>query len=383
MSPAHRLGRSLARIDWLLLLSAAATAGLGLLYLASAGPGHFSAQCVWATVGLLALLVTVMVGYEPLIRYAGLMYLGVLVLLVVVFFLPAHRHAHSWIRLWGFSVQPSELAKIAVVLMLARHLRYKEDQATLKGLLFPAVLVLLPMALILRQPDLGTAALLLPVLVAVLFASGARKAHLAGNILFGAAATVPMWIYLLRPYQKRRILAFLHPQRYEVREAYQLIMSRIAVGSGGLTGAGWGQGRSNSLGLVPDRHTDFIFCVIAEEGGFLRAGLLIALYAVLTLLGLHAAAATRDPGGRLVAVGAATMIGVQAAINIAVTLGLLPTTGITLPLVSYGGSSFLATSVLLGLILSVGATTPPVLHGETFTGTPPGELPTRTRRGER
>ncbi|MFH0911525.1 MAG: FtsW/RodA/SpoVE family cell cycle protein [Planctomycetota bacterium] len=355
-------------IDWLLVLTALLIVGTGLLYLASASPARFSTQALWVALGLLAMVGTVAAGYARLIHYASALYAAVLALLVLVFFLPAQRGMHGWISLPGFSIQPSELAKVAALLMLARHLRFKDDQSTLPGLLFPMPFVLVPMAIIIRQPDLGTAVLLAPLLFLVLFASGARKTHLAASLLAGAAALVPMWYFLLEEYQKRRFYALLYPERYQVREAYQLIMAKIAIGSGELFGAGWGAGRTNTLGLLPERHTDFLFCVIAEEGGFARAAFLVLLYAVLVILGLHAAAATRDPAGRLVAVGASAMLGAQVILNLSVAMGLLPTTGVPLPLASYGGSSMVTSFLLVGLILSVGAEQPPVLHGESFTG---------------
>jgi rod shape determining protein RodA len=359
----------LVNVDWLFLVAALGVVAIGATYLASASPSAFLAQVRWIGVGALMLGFTLAVGYERFLRHAYALYAAVMGLLVVVLFTPAIRGAHSWIVLPGVRLQPSELAKIAVVLALARHLMNRETQTTLRGLLAPVALTLAPMALILKQPDLGTAMTLVPVLFVVLFASGARPAHLLGSLAAGAAAAVPMWLFLMKEYQKRRIYAFLAPERYEAREAYQLVMARIGIGSGGWAGAGWGQGDINSLGLLPDRHTDFLFVVVAEEGGLLRAGLLILLYAVLVLCGLGAAMVTREPGGRLVAVGATTVIGAQALINLGVVETLLPTTGITLPLVSYGGSSMVATCILLGLVLSVGASRPTVLHGETFRGT--------------
>jgi rod shape determining protein RodA len=358
----------LANLDWILLAAAIGIIVIGCTYLASASPGAFRAQLRWVGVGAVVLGITMVIGYDRLVRWAYTLYAGVLGLLVVVLFMRPHRGAHSWIDMPGFSIQPSELAKIAVVLVLARHLMYRENQASLRGWVWPVILVAVPAALILKQPDLGTAITLVPVFAAVLFASGARPLHLVGAGAAGLLAAVPMWLFLLHDYQKARIFAFLSPEEYEARESYQLMMARIGIGSGGWTGSGWGQGRINTLGLLPDRHTDFLFVVVAEEGGFARAGLLILLYAVLIFCGLSAAANTREPAGRLVAVGATAVLGAQTLLNLGVVEGLLPTTGITLPLVSYGGSSMVATCVLLGLVLSVGASRPTVLHGETFTG---------------
>ncbi|MHC4885117.1 MAG: FtsW/RodA/SpoVE family cell cycle protein [Planctomycetota bacterium] len=361
-------GNSLLGLDWLLILSTLAVIAIGCTYLASASQVRFHAQLRWLFLGLVALGITVSIGYEKLVRYAYPLYGGVLALLLVVLQLPAHRGARSWIDLPGFSIQPSELAKIALVLVLARHLKFSENQSTLRGLIAPVVLTLIPTLLILKQPDLGSAMIFMPAAALIFFASGARKTHLFGALGLGIAAAVPMWFFILKGYQKNRILAFLYPDLYESREAYQLIMSKIAIGTGGWAGSGWGEGMCNSLGLIPDRHTDFIFVVIAEEGGLILAGVLIISLALLVLCGLMAGAGTREPGGRLVGIGAASVIGVQAAINLGVVTGCLPTTGITLPLVSYGGSSMISTFVLIGLMLSVGAHRPVVLHGESFLG---------------
>ncbi|MFW5857967.1 MAG: FtsW/RodA/SpoVE family cell cycle protein, partial [Planctomycetota bacterium] len=246
MTPLRRF--RLEQVDWLFLAAATGILLLGAGYLASASPDAFQAQLRWIGVGALALGGTMAVGHERLIQHAYLLYSAVLALLVVVLFMRPHRGAHSWIDLPGFSVQPSELAKIAVVLALARFLMYRENQATLRGLVLPVALVLAPTALILKQPDLGTAMTLAPVLFIVLFASGARTGHLLGSLGLGAAATVPLWFFVMKDYQKRRIFAFLDPERYEAREAYQLVMARIGIGSGGLRGAGWGEGRMNTLG---------------------------------------------------------------------------------------------------------------------------------------
>lgn len=356
------------RLDWLLILAALTVIAIGCTYLASASPMRFYTQLRWLLLGLIGLGITISIGYENLVRSAYLIYGGTFMLLLAVLFLPARRGAQSWIDLPGFSIQPSELAKIALILVLARHLKFNDNQSTLRGLLVPVLLTLIPTILILKQPDLGSAILFMPAAAVVFFASGARKTHLFGALVLGISAIIPMWMFILKTYQKNRILAFLNPELFESTEAYQLTMAKIAIGTGGITGAGWGEGMCNSLGLIPDRHTDFIFVVIAEEGGLLMAGTLILAQSILVFCGLMAAASTRDPGGRLVGIGAASMIGIQTAINLGVVTGCLPTTGITLPLVSYGGSSMISTFILIGLMLSVGAHRPMVLHGESFLG---------------
>ena len=358
------------RIDWVLLLATLGVVAVGLPYLHSADPLSFNRQLFWAAAGVAAMIGAMGVDYRILLRSAYGAYALTLALLVLVLLLPDVRGARSWIRLpgVGFNIQPAELAKIALILVLARHLMHRETQVTIRGLVAPFLLTLLPMGLVLKQPDLGSAILLPPLLFAVVFAGGARVFHLAAIAGAGALSAVPLWLYLLKPYQQNRILAFLHPELYEAREAYQLIMSRIAIGSGGLFGEGLRNGRLNELDLLPDKHTDFIFGVIAEEGGFVIAILLLALYLVIVLDGLLIAYHTREPGGRLLAVGCASLIGTQVLINVGVVTALLPTTGITLPLVSYGGSSMVVSFALIGLLLNVGLRRPLVVAGESFTG---------------
>lgn len=360
---------SLLRIDWVVLLSAICIAVTGLLFLHSASPASFQKQILFLAVGLVALVMALLVDYEVLLDHAYALYAVVLVLLLVVFLQPPINHAYSWIRIPGvpFNIQPSELMKPAMILALAAYLRHRESQSRAIGLIPPFLLTLVPMAMILKQPDLGSAILLPPVLFAVVFASGARVTHLAAVGFSGAACTVPMWMFVMKSFQKRRILAWLDPEQFETREAFQLTMSLIAIGSGGLYGEGLGQGTSNALDLLPEKHNDFIFGVIAEEGGFVVAAALLLLYMVMVLSGFHIAFNAREPGARLVATGCAAMLGTQVLINIGVVTAVLPTTGITLPLVSYGGSSLIVSLTLVGLLLNVGARRPIVLT-ETFRG---------------
>ncbi len=365
----------LSRIDWPLLVGVLLLVGAGLPYLHSASPEAFRKQIVWIGLGSVAMALAFRIDYRWLLRYAYEIYALAFALLVAVLAMPPIHGARSWLRAPGipFSFQPVELFKIALILALARHLMHRETQATWRGLAVPFCLTLIPMALVLRQPDLGSALLIPPVLFAVLFASGARVVHLGAVAMGGALSAVPMWLFVLKAYQRRRILAFLDPERYEAREAFQLIRSLVAIGTGGLWGEGLGRGTLNSLNLLPESHNDFIFGVIAEEGGFLHAGLLVGLYLLVVAEGLRIAYRTREPGGRLIAVGCSTVLGAQAFINMAVVTAMLPTTGIPLPLVSYGGSSILVSFAMVGLLLNVGASRPLVTGPETFTG----RVPTR------
>jgi len=355
------------RIDWIIILTTFALVGIGLVYQYSAASSDiFAKQISWVVIGILAMATAAFIDYRFLLRHAYSFYAFAMVLLVVVLQLPAVRGAQSWIRLPGFNIQPTEFMKLALILTLARYLMLRENQHTIRGLIMPFALALTPTALILKQPDLGSAILIPPTLLAVVYASSARLRHLIGVCLMGVASVVPMWMFVMKGYQKRRVLAFLDPDLYEAREAYQLIMSLIAIGSGRIFGAGLGKGTQTSLDLLPDKHTDFIFGVIAEEGGFVVASIVLMLFLLLVCEGYRVAVRTREPGGRLIAIGCATLMGVQVAVNIGVVTAMLPTTGITLPLISYGGSSMVVTFVLIGLLLNVGMHKPMVLGREAF-----------------
>ncbi len=359
------------RVDWVVLGSTLGVVAIGLYFLLSADEEFFYKQLRWLALSLFALIGGFLIDYRWLVRRALSLYLMTFVLLVVVLFCAPINGARSWIKLPGFNVQPSELMKVAIILLLAKILSSHEKQATVRGLILPFVVTLLPLGFILKQPDLGTGMLFPPLLVIMVFASGARIVHLAFVFGAGLCGLVPMWFFLMKEYQKNRIRAFLDPELYSAREAWQLIQSLIAIGSGGLYGMGWGQGSQTSLDLLSEKHTDFIFGVIAEEGGFFVASSLLALYLLLILGGLHIARHTPDPVAKLIAVGISTIIGVQVLENIGVVTACLPTTGITLPLISYGGSSMIVTFFMIGLLLGVGRSRTLIMGPEKFTGVIP------------
>ncbi|MCY3024009.1 MAG: FtsW/RodA/SpoVE family cell cycle protein, partial [Planctomycetota bacterium] len=297
---------------------------------------------------------------------APLLYLLGLLLLCGVFATRPINGARSWYNLYYFKLQPSELMKPVAILTLAYYLMYRDSYKKLSGLIVPLVLVMVPMLLVLKQPDLGTTLVFAPVLFVMLFAAGARLWHLALMTLAGGGGMVFMWFTVMKDYQKNRILAWLNPEEYRLGEAWQLLRSEAAIGSGGLWGAGWGQSNQGSLNLLPEKHTDFIFAVVAEEGGFCMAALLLVLILLAALSGLGIAARTREPAGRLIAVGCVTILCAQVLVNASVALGLLPTTGLTFPFVSYGGSSAISAFICLGLLVNIGTQQEPVLAKEDF-----------------
>jgi len=318
-------------------------------------------------VGILGFVAAFAVNYTRLLRYVWSIYGALLFVLVGLLFMKTTvKGTHAWITLpGGFSLQPSEFMKIVLIMALASHLPRNDNYRRLAGLAGPLVLTVVPMALVVVQPDLGTALIFPPLLFAMLFVAGARVKHLALIAFLGALALVPMW-YMAPSYQRKRVEAFVHPERYRLHEAYQLVRSKVAIGSGGVAGKGLHKGLQHQLGL-PEKHTDFIFAVICEEGGFLQGGLLLVLYFALCATGISTAEQIRDPAGRLIAVGVATLFASQVFVNVAVTLGMMPTTGVTLPMVSYGGSSMLCSMMALGLLFNVRANPPDVLAADRFS----------------
>lgn len=357
------------RFDWLTLLTTAAIVGLGLPYLWSAASDwEFSRQLQWLAVGVAAMIVTTLVDYRFFLRWAFALYGIGVALLAFVLTQPAIKGARAWVRFGDIGLQPIEAFKCALLLALARWLSVSQHTHTVAGLAAPLALVLGPTALILQQPDLGGALTLWAPLFAVLFASGARVAHLAGLAAAGLAAAVPMWHFVMHDYMKRRVFAFLDPLGSGLSEAEHLNSSLMAIGSGRLLGQGLGQGTLNDLGMLPERHNDFIFAVVAEEGGLVAAGALLGLFALLALAGYRVANNTPEPGGRLLAVGVSTMLAAQAFLNVAVVTGCLPTTGVTLPFVSYGGSSLVMSLAMVGLVLNISTADPGVVWSESFLG---------------
>lgn len=324
-----------------------------------------SKQLTWYAVGGLAAALVLMVPYRFLLEHAYAIYAAGIVLLLAVFAVGVSINgARRWIDVGNIMLQPSEFMKVGVLLVLARYIRFRDDQKTLKGLAFPFLLTALPVALILRQPDLGTAMLFVPVLVAVLFASGARPRHL-GLVAAMAVAVSPIIFYVaLRDYQRERVRTFLHvsgsgadedAKRMQRQEGWQANQARLAVASGGLVGLGWASGPQNRAGAVPEHQTDFIFTVLAEEFGFFGVSLLAALYGLLFSALAGIARGCRDPAGKILCTGVLVLLAAQAYVNLAMTVGLGPVTGVPLPFLSYGGSTTLTSFVAVALALNVGA----------------------------
>ena len=338
-------------------------AGLAFVYSASwrgAETGivgaWFDRQVWWVAIGVVVALALVRVDYQVWLRQAGWLYLAGLALLVLVLFFGTRVYGASrWIRVMGVLVQPSEFAKVTLVLLLARLLGSPAVRPTdFSTVLAALALTILPFTLILQQPDLGTAMILPPTVVFMLFAAGAAMRHLIGIAAFSALLS-PLGWWILSGYQRERILTFLDPSRDPLDSGWNALQSAIAVGSGGFSGKGFLNGTQNVLGFLPRTvsPSDFIFPVIAEETGFIGASLLLLAFAVLLTCYIRTAWTAKDPAGSLLATGIASLFFCHVFINIGMTIGLLPITGLPLPLVSSGGSFMVSTLAGFGLVQSV------------------------------
>lgn len=314
-------------------------------------------QTVWLGLGLLLAFAMLSLDYRWLHRLAWPFYVLAVLLLVAVEIKGATvMGAQRWLVLGPVRLQPSEVAKLAVILVLARY--FHEEGERPHGLLqlaVPGLIVALPAVLIIHQPDLGTAMLLLSVAGTMVIAARMRWTAALTLGLGGAGAAVAAWFFLLHDYQKKRVLTFLDPEGDALGAGYHANQSMIAVGSGQWAGKGWTQGTQTQLSFLPEQHTDFVFSVFAEEWG-LRGGLiLLALYLGLMVIGLRIAIQARDRHGAFLAVGATGLLFWHVFVNIGMVCGILPVVGVTLPLMSYGGSSAITVLAAIGILANVGA----------------------------
>jgi cell division protein FtsW (lipid II flippase) len=318
-------------------------------------------QAVFGLLSIGGMLAVTTLHYRRAARYAYAIFVVVLVLLVVVFFFPKINNAHRWIRIGPIGFQPAEFAKLAFVLAMARYLTFRENYRRLRGLLAPLVVTMGPVVLILKEPDLGMALVFVPVLLVMLFAAGARAADLAIVMVVGLATLPLLWTQMSRE-QRSRVTALFEPIEASQRpsdDAYHLYQARRMMAMGGVWGSAVaGQPTDDPAAYrLPEARTDFIFCVVAERFGLWGLGGVLALYGLLAWRCARIAAACREPFGRLLVVGISATIGVQVVINTGMTVGLLPITGLSLPMMSYGGSGLLAHGLSLGLVMNVGSRT--------------------------
>ena len=348
------------RLDlWLLAATVAIGAVSAVIQqstaMALAQPGFAARQLVWLAVGGVMMALFAFADYRVLTRFSPLFYVASLVVLVALLVAaPLRAGTHSWLTLGPYTVQPSEFTRIAVMLAVAALAsEQRSDRLDAGGVVRLAGLVALPALLVALQPDLGVALTYAPILLAALWLGGIPWKAWAGIIIVGLLVVGAAWLWYLKPYQKERVLTFVNPNRAPYGAGYQQRQSTIAVGSGEVLGRGLHSGTQSQLRFLPAQHTDFIFAVWAEETGFVGSALLVGAYLLLVgrvfVVGLHA----RDRAGAILAGSAALVLGTQVVVNVAMVAGIAPTTGITLPLLSYGGSSILATCITLGLVQSV------------------------------
>ena len=358
--------------------------------------GYWRKQLAFAIVGVCGFVVANVINYRSLGAISHWIYGAILVLLAVILvrkylvplpFIPERNGSYRWIVIQIGShslpaIQPSEFCKLAYILALAWYLRYRSNYRRFKSLVGPFAVTLLPMVLILLEPDLGTVLLMMPVFFAMLFVAGARIKHLLLIVCLAVLVSPMMW-FMLRPYQRIRISSVLlqsewirakaekspmigellvggkfDERRWRNTWGYHLIRSKYAVAWGGWDGTGTGRGPFIKYDFLPERHNDFIFSVVAQQWGFVGCLGFLFLYVLLVACGLEIAGHNTDPFGRLLAVGIVAMFVVEVAINVGMTLGLMPITGLTLPFVSYGGSSLLVNMTAVGLLNNVGRCRP-------------------------
>lgn len=378
--------RALRRIDGWLVLTVAALCLVGLAFIGSAtyDDSRFATQqgrqALFVVVGLGIGFFVLLPHYVHVLRLSWIFYGAVVLALVgLPFFAPAINGARRWYALPGFSVQPSEFAKLAVVLALAALLRFKSRARTFDGLLIPMLIAAVPAALILKQPDLGSTLIFGPVLLAMCYAAGAPTRSIVMLMFATAGLLVFAYLELLHDYQRGRVDIWLQHwgwdeaalQKYEVREilrhqGYQPWQALIAMGAGGWSGYGLGKGPQNRYDFLPYRSEDYVFAVVGEESGFLGCVLVLGLVTAVALGLLHIATRTRERFGKLVCVGVAAWFGAQSLLHVAVCGWLVPSTGLPMPLISYGGSSTMAMLLALALCVNIGCRQEPILAGDGY-----------------
>ena len=323
----------------------------------------FYDQMICAGAGFILMMILSYVDYRRFYDLSYVLYGATVFLLILV--LISGRYAlgaQRWFSIGGFSFQPSELAKLALILALGRYFSGRRSAVsfsvrsmgrTLGGdLIWPFLITAVPMLLIFKQPDLGTAILHMGIFLVMLFVSGLEYRYILGFLTLCVSVTPFAW-HVLKPYQKDRLLVFLNPNIDPLGAGYTIIQSKIAVGSGQFLGKGWLSGTQNHLNFLPEQHTDFIFSVVGEEWGFLGAVFLLVCYAGLIETGLKIAGQVKDKFGTYVAVGIVGILALQVVINVGMVMGLCPVVGITLPLLSYGRTSFMVFMIMMGFLLNL------------------------------
>lgn len=353
------LAQKFWQINWGLILLLALVSSIGFAMLYSAAGGNFEPWAVRQmgrfAVGCCILLMVAMVDLRIWMRYAYLIYgIGLVMLIWVDLAGVVGMGAQRWINIGPISIQPSEIMKVAIVLVLARYFHglSHEQVGRPQYLVWPLMLVLMPSGLVLVQPDLGTAGMLIMTSGMLFLLAGVRLWKFA-VVIAGGGAMLPIAWGFLRDYQKNRVLTFMNPESDPLGSGYHIMQSKIALGSGGIFGKGFLEGSQAHLNFLPEKQTDFIFTALAEEWGIVGGLTLLALYALIIAYGYAIALRSRSQFGRLLALGLTSMFFLYVFINVAMVMGMLPVVGVPLPLVSYGGTSMLTLLFSFGLIIGV------------------------------
>ncbi len=350
--------------DWGLLGLTLIIGSIGLVTLYSAETAGASLvhtvlckkQMIWFGIGFFVMIVSFVFNYKLLDRWGIVVFLVTIGLLVCVLTFGKYiAGSRRWLHVGPLTIQPSELAKIAAIILLAQ---YYSKRASVKGfslrrLVTPMLIIALPFGLIVMQPDLGTGMVVL--LIAASMTVYVKIERRSMTYLIGTCVTlIPLvWMFLLKGYQKQRILTFLNPDRDPLGAGYHIIQSKIAIGSGMILGKGFLKGTQNTLAFLPEQHTDFILSVLSEEWGFIGTGLTLLVYLMLIIWGLNIAHGCRDAFGKILSVGVTALIFWQVFINVGMVMGLMPVVGVPLPLISYGGSSVVTVMIGIGILMNV------------------------------
>lgn len=351
------------QFDWPLFILVILVTAIGVLNLYSTshtvpltkGSSPYIKQMYWIVIGLFVMVVAASVDYHIIVRYGYVVYGLSLLFLAIVFLNGKIAHgSQRWLTLWIFSFQPSELAKLTVIVVLAKYISEKKISETfgIRDLAVPFFLVLIPFVFVVTQPDLGTAMFLWIIFFSIVLFIGIRKKTFVTLATLGGACVPAGWFFL-KDYQRQRIMTFLNPERDPLGSGYHIIQSMIAVGSGGLRGKGLMQGTQTQLKFLPEQQTDFVFSVFAEEWGFIGVVILLTLFLMMILWGVKIARQSRDMSGMIIAYGVTAYIFWGVLINIGMVIGVFPVVGIPLPFFSYGGSSMVVLMMGIGLLMNV------------------------------
>lgn len=390
----NSLWRQLAiATNWPVLVAVAVLTSIGAISIYAHDPGDGAKQITFAIIGLCLLIAMQMMNYQIFARFAWTFYFLSLipVLYTVVGALIGTGQkgdhplplvynvngAYAWITIGPVGLQPAELTKLSFIMVMAHYLRYRSNYRTFTGLIPPFLLAVVPLALILKQPDLGTGLTFIPALFAMVFVAGSKLRHLAAIVGIGLALVPIVWLSgedvpvfrhlptIVKAYQRERVYGLLSNSEEANRGVeYQPRMAAMAMSTGGLKGKGFGVIPVGEK--LPEAHNDMIFAIIGEQFGFIGSIVVLVAYIVLFAAGIEIASATREPFGKLAAVGIVALLAGQAFINLMVVTRLMPVTGITLPFVSYGGSSLLASFLSVGLLLNIGQNRPMIIAKDAF-----------------